>query len=94
MKKRNDGRVRKEYIRPTTRSRCSSRTRRRRRCGADKRGGETVQKTNEKNSKGKKKKRETYLVFGILGWELRGGKIEPRRLGGGKKNCNGGTKIC
>lgn len=91
MKKRNDGRVRKEYIRP--RSRCSSRTRRRRRCGADKRGGETVRKTNEKNSKGKKKKRDIFS-FWYSRMGVKGGKIEPRRLGEGKKNCNGGTKIC
>lgn len=93
MKKRNDGRVRKEYIRPTTRSRCSSRTRRRR-CGADKRGGETVQKTNEKNSKGEKKKKRDIFSFWYSRMGAKGGKIEPRRLGGGKKNCNGGTKIC
>lgn len=73
MKKRNDGRVRKEYIRPTTRSRCSSRTRRRR-CGADKRGGETVQKTNEKNSKGEKKKKRDIFSFWYSRMGAKGGK--------------------
>ena len=41
----------------------------------------------------KKKKRDIFS-FWYSRMGAKGGKIEPRRLGGGKKNCNGGTKIC
>lgn len=91
MKKRNDGRVRKEYIRRDLVALLGREEEDVVRISEEER---PFKRLTKRIVRGKKKKRETYLVFGILGWELRGGKIEPRRLGGGKKNCNGGTKIC
>ena len=72
MKKRNDGRVRKEYIRRDLVALLGREEE------------EDVVRISEEERPFKrltkrivreKKKRETYLVFGILGWELRGGKL-------------------
>lgn len=91
MKKRNDGRVRKEYIRRDLVAllgreeeedvvRISEEER-------------PFKRLTKRIVRGKKKKRNIFS-FWYSRMGAKGGEIEPRRLGGGKKNCNGGTKIC
>lgn len=71
MKKRNDGRVRKEYIRRDLVALLGREEEDVVRISEEERPFKRLTKRIVRE----KKKRETYLVFGILGWELRGGKL-------------------